>query len=422
MFRTTHTRKTLSWLLLSLALVGCQGGTPIQLGGNDFEPNPVPGANPTPTPNGGGTGTTVLGAPALNSPDTHAYTNDDQLNVGGTCSEGATVYVQEEGSEPITQACAYGAFSIFLEKDQDGDYAYRVYQQNTAQDRSESVAFVWTRDTVAPGETDSAFPLDEIHASKDNAELMGSCEDGATIVVSGDAEVERACDNGTFLVEVEKASDGLYTFNVGQRDRAGNRGPMRSHRWLKSSLLPSKPRIESLDEPFVFANNGLMTIHGSCTTGSKVKLESADLDSADILSPAGQWIANCVGGAFTFVLQHDQDGTIDLFFSHIILGIASGKAAVRWVIDSVAPRLDVLCRVHDGAKGALLGLLGHEAVQSILVVKHDLLTSLGAGLFMLPQGIPQSVDPDTVVMELIDRAGNTTPVTLADLQEALPLN
>lgn len=266
--------------------------------------------------------TPILASPLSNP----LYNNLNNLVISGTCVDGYTVYLS--GSQSINATCASSNFSFTASKNVDGTYNFSVLQSFAGQS-SGAVEISWIRDTVSPLAPIVILPgVTPYFSSSKSLLISGSCDNGNAVNLSGDAVDSVSCSSGGFSFTVNKNSDGVYNFNIGQTDPAGNNSSSSaSVQWIVDSTQPAAPTIVSpAVSPFV-SNANSLTINGGCENSATVYLAGSSTSSIV-----------CSGNQYSFTVSKSTDGTYNYSVSQTDLaGLTSSSKSMQWIRDTVAP-------------------------------------------------------------------------------------
>ncbi|TWW09592.1 hypothetical protein E3A20_12770, partial [Planctomyces bekefii] len=208
---------------------------------------------------------TAPNPPTVSSPAASPTTNSsNSLAISGTCTTGLTVLLQ--GASTQQTVCNAGAFSFNVGMTTDGSYDFALSQKNLSSGAtSTSVALTWIRDTVAPAAPVITSPSTNPFVSGDtNIILAGTCEDDATVALSGDASQSQTCTQGIFSFSISKSVDQTYTFALQQTDRANNASSSSAFEWTRDVTLPATPVLTSPAQTPLYSNASTITIARSC--------------------------------------------------------------------------------------------------------------------------------------------------------------
>lgn len=169
-------------------------------------------STPTPAPI-----VTVVSMPTIATPAVSPYySQGNSVQVTGMCMNGNTVFLSGDVSDK--QDCLNSSFSFSVSKKSDGVYPLLVTQQDSNQNVSKPVSFVWVRKTtLAPPVI--LVPTTLTYPSADAVlSISGNCESGDTVSLSGDGAGSTVCAGANFSLSLPKAIDGDYTVVVTQTD------------------------------------------------------------------------------------------------------------------------------------------------------------------------------------------------------------
>lgn len=230
-------------MLLPALLMGCRAG-----GGITSTPAQTPYV-------------VVIEIPTIAVPTTTPYySKNDLLTITGLCMTGYAVTISGDASE--TQTCANSSYTFNVLKLVDGLYSFQITQTGDQKTTSVPAPLVWVKKTSvsAPLLTSpSASPFASAQAA---LSIVGGCDSGATLSLSGDAAGSTLCVNSAFSFNIPKLGDGDYNIQVTQTDRAGNVATTPLV-WKKYAVTVS-PNNPSL----VVGTNQLLTLGGGTGTYS----------------------------------------------------------------------------------------------------------------------------------------------------------
>lgn len=164
---------------------------------------------------------TVVKIPTIASPlvSPH-YSRDDTLRITGMCMTGNSVTISGDASE--TKTCENSEYFFDVLKIMDGLYTFQIAQTGIDGTKSAAAPLVWVKKTSIAPPTITSPAASPFLSSQSNLSVIGGCETGATITLTGDSGGTTACSNSIFAFNVPKTADGEYTFTLNQTDRAGN--------------------------------------------------------------------------------------------------------------------------------------------------------------------------------------------------------
>lgn len=276
--------------------------------------------------------TVVPATPIITSPATTPYTSSDSIiTVVGTCIGGNTIRISKVVSttEQLleTTSCNNGSFTIDIEESVDATYNYTFLSQSITNVSSNPANFQWVRSTVVPPTPILSSPVtNPIYTNTNSISIAGSCDDGNTVYLTGDATDSAACSSSSFNFTVTKNTDATYNFSVYQHSGSIQSGAA-SVIWTRDTLAPIAPIITAPGiNPYYSASNSLL-ISGVCESGSNVSLSG---DSSGMVL--------CSGSSFSFNISKNTNSTYT--FSIIqtdVAGNGSSSTSLTWTLDTIAP-------------------------------------------------------------------------------------
>lgn len=162
-----------------------------------------------------------LDTPTISSPSSNPYySKSNSVTITGMCSSGAEVLLS--GSDTQKATCQNQQFSFIVSKNTDGIYTFNINQKDPVQGLSVPAQFVWIRkNSVAPPSLTQPTSSDFASAQA-SLQIVGSCESGSLISLSGDGVGYTTCLNSSFTLSLPKAVDGDYQITINLTDLAGN--------------------------------------------------------------------------------------------------------------------------------------------------------------------------------------------------------
>jgi hypothetical protein len=267
--------------------------------------------------------------------------NNDSISIIGTCEVGATLKIS--GALTANSICpSTGTFSLLSQKKEDHTYSFAISQTDLADNLSGTSLIIWTRDTLAPAAPTINNPIENPYTSRDTEILIsGVCESGATVSISGDQTASTICSSlGTYGLLINKDVDGTYTFEISQKDLAGNNSKIATHfEWTRLSTLEITPTIVVPNKEIFYSNTKSLAITVQCTAGDNVNI--LGVQTSEILVPAEQISQQCPLAEphqVAFTIMKTTDGTYSISFTQDNDGsYESAESSFEWIIDSVSP-------------------------------------------------------------------------------------
>ncbi len=272
--------------------------------------------------------TPVITAPAT----TPYYSNGSSLTISGSCTTGFSVELS--GSDTASTTCASSAFSFSVSKSTDATYTYSVRQKSLTNIYSAAASLSWIRDTVAPLAPTVTSPATTTLATNSSSlTISGSCENSATVRISGDATANTTCVGGTYSMSVAKTVDGVYNLVVRQTDLAGNISGSSAVAWTRDTVAPAAVAITSpTANPFA-SGDTTITIKGTCEPNSTVTMSGDATGTVTCTSLS----------TFSLNVTKSTDGTSTMNFSQKDLaGNTSGSTAFQWIRDTSVPPTPII--------------------------------------------------------------------------------
>ena len=163
------------------------------------------------------------------------------------------------------------SYSFNINKTNDGSYLFKIKQTNLAHLDSPEIQVTWNRDTIPPTTPTFTSPSTTSYiSSNSNLNIVGVCESGSTVFLSGSDTQSTPCLLSSYHFTVTKGADGNYPFSIIQTDVAGNSSTTSQLTWTKDSSVPASPIIASPALTPYYSNGSNLTLAGSCITGHTV--------------------------------------------------------------------------------------------------------------------------------------------------------
>lgn len=285
--------------------------------------------------------TTIPPTPAItNFSDNPHYTNSSPLVVTGTCVVSNTVHISEAGTSLANTTCsASGTYTLNIPKGIDGTYTLSVSQVDSVTSlESASYDFQWVYDTQIPNAPVITSPIQSPVTTSSLLVIRGSCEDNATVNLTGDDSQSVVCVSSSFTFTVSQPVDGAYSYAIDQTDLAQNTSAPAMQDWIRDSFaLPMVTIVTPAAEPFI-SSLAELVLSGDCETGLTVVLQG--VSSTDVVTPSNSLNLTCVDAAYSFTITK-PDGTYNLSLYQTNGVSNSAQAAKTWTKDTVEPNTTI---------------------------------------------------------------------------------
>lgn len=173
--------------------------------------------------------TSASDAPSFVAPTEGMLTNDNTPAIAVTCVAGETVTIRELAEVVCTGTCDIaGMFVCDAPMRDDGIHTFTATQTDPSGNESAAATVTFTIDTAAPGAPTIDVPGAGSTIIDATPTVSGTCEPGATVVVSEGAGVlcTTLCDAaGTYACVTTPLDTGAHTISATQTDPAGNTSP-----------------------------------------------------------------------------------------------------------------------------------------------------------------------------------------------------
>lgn len=271
---------------------------------------------------------TVVDVPTIAIPgSTPHYSNSDTLTISGMCMSGFTVTISGDASE--TQTCANSTYSFSVLKALDGLYSFQITQSGDTGTTSAGAPLVWVKKTSVAPPTITSPTATPFASAQATLTVVGGCETGSTVTLSGDGAGSMTCASSLFVFNVPKIADGDYSFVLTQTDRAGNTASS-NLLWRKYavSVTPNNPSL-------VVATQQALTITGgsgaytvsvtSNNSGGSYNAGTRTYTTGTLSAVTDTLLVTDSLGATRTVTISTVAGAVD----HFTLAAASGDAQVK---------------------------------------------------------------------------------------------
>jgi uncharacterized protein YegP (UPF0339 family) len=367
-------------------------------------------------------------APAIVSPAiTPFYSNTNSILITGTCEAGATVDMNGDVSTASTICSGAGDFSFTAAKTNDGTYNIAITQTDLSSNTSGPASLSWIRDTVNPAQLTLLTPAENPLTSNDpSITISGNCEPYATVTMSGASTGSTTCSAlGLFNFTSAKSTDGAYSYNLTQTDRASNASSALTFTWNKSSYIPTTPLIDPVitvpvSNPY-YSNTATISITASCTTGltpqEAVVNLSGDVTAAEVTSPAGNLSQPCTTSPVTFVVQKSTEQNFNFTITQTAPNNAttSGPGAIQWHRDTTAPSAPVITTPGSSpfTSSGNLAIIGNCEANATVSLSGDATASTTCSVsnsfsFSVNKSVDQTYN---FSIQQTDLSGNTSGAT-----------
>lgn len=285
--------------------------------------------------------TTIPATPAItNFSDNPHYTNFSPLVLTGTCVASNTVHVSEAGTSLANTTCSVsGTYTLNIPKGINGTYTLSVYQIDAVtSSQSAAYDFQWIYDTQIPSAPVIISPTSSPATTSSMLVISGSCEDNATVKLTGDGNQSVVCVSQSFSFSVSQAVDGTYSYAIDQTDLAQNTSGPTNQNWIRDSFaLPMVSITSPSAQPFI-SNVPELVLTGTCETGLTVVLQG--VSSTDVVTPSSRLNLNCVDSAFSYTITK-PDGTYNLTLYQTNGVSNSAQTAKTWTKDTTEPNTTI---------------------------------------------------------------------------------
>lgn len=363
--------------------------------------------------------TTIPPTPTItNFNDNPHYTNFSPLVISGGCVASNTVHVAASGVSLANTMCgASGTYTINVPKGVDGTYTLSVYQIDaTTLIDSASYDFQWIYDTQVPSVPVITSPTSSPVTTSSILVIAGSCENNATVNLTGNGNQSVVCISQSFTFSVSQSVDGTYSYAINQTDRAQNTSAAVNQVWIRDSFaLPMVTITTPSAQPFI-SNVTELTINGVCETGLTVVLQG--VNASDVIVPSNRLNLPCVDSAFSYTITK-PDGTYNLSLYQTNGVSNSAETAKTWTKDTVEPNT-TLNSQPSGTNYSMVSSFTFSSNESPVTFQCSL-DSAAYSTCVSPLSFSSIANGGhTLNIRAIDQAGNidSTPATYTWTQES----
>lgn len=261
---------------------------------------------------------TAPGAPTIVNPASSPYISGIGLTVAGTCEAFATVYFRRSSGAQLGSAtCSSGGqYSISYDESTDGTYNYQVYQKDRALNASSNATLQWTRDSTIPLTPTITVPTANPYYSAESTLIItGTCENTATILLTGSATNSVVCASSTFSFSIPQNVDGTYTYTIKQRDLALNTSAAATLQWVRDANLPLVT-IDTYPTNPSYSSTANFTFSASETATFECKLDVAPYTTYTSCSTPLSYASVTNGTRTFYVRARDTAGNLSAVASY----------------------------------------------------------------------------------------------------------
>lgn len=267
-------------------------------------------------------------APTITTPaSSPTLSNTSTFTIAGTCEDDLPVQLTGAGTD--TAPCNDSTYAFVVSQSVDGSHTYAVHQVDLAGNVGPSTSTTWDRDATAPAAIVLTAPSPNPFGSgADAVTIAGSCESGATLLVSGDETLELLCESGTFSLDIPRTTNGTFHFALAQRDDANNTSGAVNVQWTRDDVTPSAVTLTSPEPNPITTHTDGVTISGTCAGANTVELSGPTSSSVTCNTMSFAFnVASLVDGTFVYTVR--QVGAVN--------GFPSDPVTVTWTRDTLTP-------------------------------------------------------------------------------------
>ncbi len=352
---------------------------------------------------------TIDTAPIINIANEASYT------FSGSCSDDGQDVDYAIGSMSGTVVCSSSAWSVTLDTSLIGDssaVAITADHSDLAGNAATQASTSVLKDTVRPSPLALTSPTSGSYLGSASQTLDGTCEDGATVQISGDlvSSQSAVCSSGNYSIAVNLSSgDGLKNISIDQTDPAGNSmSPALSASFTLDTAVPT---ITIDTAPIInIANETSYTFSGSCSD------DGQDVDYA-IGSMSGTVVCSSSAWSVTLATSSIGDSSaVAITADHSDLaGNAATQATTSVLKDTVRPSPLALTSPTSGSYlgSASQTLDGTCETGASVTISGDLVSSQSAvcssGNYSIAVNLSSGDGLKNISIDQTDPAGNSWP-------------
>ena len=184
-------------------------------------------------------------------------------------------------------------------------------------DVSENVSTTLTPIVNAPTITTPAN--NPFYSNLSSLTLQGMCLVGSTVNLSGDSTQSMPCGiDSTYQFTDIKNSDGVYIYQIRQKDSIGNISASVTSVWIRKSTSTAPTILTPAVQPYLSTKSSV-TITGACESGATLTLSGAASGST-----------TCVASAYSFTIPKSIDGDYTFTITSVDLAGNSSSNALVW--------------------------------------------------------------------------------------------
>jgi hypothetical protein len=190
----------------------------------------------------------------ITSPPRSPYVSNQQnINISGACTPGMHIAISGDLTDSM-ECDANSQFAFTTSNTTEGTYSYDIIQTDHLVNMSSApFSITLVLDKTAPNSPSLTIPAANPYISSDNtASVTISCEEGATIVVTGSKLTTGECISGTFTFSDSQSAIGTYNYLITQTDLAGNISTSMTFQWVYTGAVMRPVFLNSILYSFFF--------------------------------------------------------------------------------------------------------------------------------------------------------------------------
>ncbi len=248
-------------------------------------------------------------------------------------ANGATYECSVDGAAFVSCSPPWTRSTTIYPTFRDGLHSLRIRQVVPSGDTGPVSEFVWTVDSTHPSAPALTSGPSGTIASK-SASFSFTGERDATFQCRLDSTVWSDCVSGR---SYDSLSEGPHTFELMQRDLAGNASSIVTRRWTVDTVAPNAPSISSGPSGPTSSRSAAFAFSGEAESSLQCKLDSGGWEAC----ASGKSYASLPEGPHLFeVRQVDLAGNI------------SAIATRTWTVDTIAPNAPAISSAPVGASNS----------------------------------------------------------------------
>ncbi|MFP5519177.1 MAG: LamG-like jellyroll fold domain-containing protein [Bdellovibrionia bacterium] len=168
--------------------------------------------------------------------------------------------------------------------------------------------------------------------NKNEFKILGQCQTGATVILTGDSSEQVECFGQTFSFTIAATQSKQHQFQIVQQTSSIDTSDVVNLKWTTDFVAPDKVKILQPSSSSVISNDASLRIEGECEESAKIELTGPQTLSSV-----------CSSQKFNFNLVPTSDGSYDILIKQVdAAGNVSAPTTLSWTRDTVKPVITLL--------------------------------------------------------------------------------